>query len=135
MIYKPFFLIVMFALFIGVNNTSAQCECIGDIETAVADVMATSFCDDDGLWEAPHALEVHLKKLQNWCGDKKKPLKSKVPNIVEGMLETIDEAFAGEGYPNPLNPDETIWIHIPAPPCATGALTTLQGLLLNGCPE
>lgn len=139
MIYKSLSIFTLFVLLIGTNTTYAQdepcdcaCDCIEAIETAVADVMATSGCDADLLWEAPHALEVHLKKLQNWCGPKEKPLKSKIPNIVEGMLGTIEDAYAGEYYTD-LD-GNVVWTEIPAPDCAISALDALKDLLENGCP-
>ena len=125
-------LVDAFTLMIGIGNVKAQCECIDDIATAVEAVMATDACDADMLWEAPHSLEVHLKKLQNWCGDMNKPLKSKVPNIVEGMLETIQEAYEGEIYVDPLTGTEIV-VHVPAPECAIPALQALENLLM-ACP-
>ncbi|WP_340113929.1 hypothetical protein [Maribellus mangrovi] len=132
MFYKTFMLVVAFSLMIGLGNAKAQCECIDDIATAVEEVMATDACDAEMMWEAPHALEVHLKKLQNWCGDQHKPLKSKVPNIVAGMLETIQDAYEGEVYVDPLTGMEIV-VHIPAPECAIPALQALEDLL-TACP-
>lgn len=135
MIYKSLGFLMMFVLMMGTSKIHAQedpCVCVAEIETAVGAVMATSGCDADMLWEAPHALEVHLKKLQNWCGAQEKPLKSKVPNIVEGMLETIEDAIAGESFVDPLS-GETIWLNLPAPECALEALNSLQWVLENGC--
>ena len=138
MIYKSLGLLMMFVLMMGTGKTFAQeescncaCDCITEIELAVSDVMETSGCAGM-MWEAPHALEVHLKKLQNWCGPQDKPLKSKIPNIAEGMLETIEDAFTGESYVDPLT-GETIWIQMPAPECAWDALNSLQWILENGC--
>ena len=95
MFYKTLIL-VSFAIFFGMNTALAQeepCICIDEISAAVENVMATSGCDEAMLWEAPKALQVHLAKLQNWCGAQNKPLKSKIPNIVEGMLETSMDFF------------------------------------------
>lgn len=125
----------MLVFLLSANQSKAQndvCGCIDEISAAVDEVMATSGCDDGMMWEAPHALEVHLAKLENWCGPKNKPLKSKVPNIVEGMLETIEEAIEGEMYVNPLTGEE-IWTEMPAPGCAMEKLSALQSLLENGC--
>ena len=140
MIYKIFTLTVMFILALGVNQSKAQdepcncpCDCIDAITDAVNAVMETSWCDADQLWEAPHSLEVQLKKLQNWCGGQNKPLKSKIPNIVQAMLEIIEDAYAGESYTDPLS-GEVIVVSIPAPDCAMPALEALQSLLEDGCP-
>jgi hypothetical protein len=134
MIYKTLFL-VSFAIFFGMNTSLAQeepCNCIDEISAAVENVMATSGCDEATLWEAPKALKVHLAKLQNWCGVQNKPLKSKIPNIVEGMLETIQDAYAGEFFTDPIS-GEVIVIQEPAPECALEALAALEIILLNGC--
>jgi len=140
MIYKPLSLLTLLVFLLGTNVSFAQeepcdcaCDCIGAIEEAVTEVMSTSGCDEDLLWEAPHALEVHLKKLQNWCGPKDKPLKSKVPNIVQGMLETIEDAYAGESYLDPIT-GLSVVVHVPAPDCALPALGALEDLLELGCP-
>lgn len=134
MIYKTLSLVVMFVLAVGINKSVAQaepCPCIDDIASAVDAVMQTSGCEET-LWEAPHALEVHLAKLQNWCSaEPTKPLKSKELNIVEAMLETIQDAYEGESIP--VLDGEPIWIHIPAPDCALEALTALEDVLVNGC--
>jgi|GEM_PF-6366947 len=133
MIYKTLSL-VMFTMFFGMNISTAQvgpCSCIDEITVAVDNVMATTGCDEGLLWEAPNALKVHLEKLQNWCGDQNKPLKSKVPNIVEGMLETIQDAYEGETFTDPLT-GEVFVIHYPAPECALEALGALEDILL-GC--
>ena len=135
MIYKSLSFLVLLVFLMGANQIKAQedvCACIDEVSAAVDAVMANSGCDTDGLWEAPHALEVHLKKLQNWCGPQDKPLKSKVPNIVEGMLETIQEAIDGEYIEDPLT-GEVIWIQVPAPDCALDALSNLESLLMYGC--
>ena len=134
MIYKTLILL-LFAIFFGMSTGLAQtepCNCINEISAAVENVMATSGCDEEMLWEAPKSLKVHLAMLQNWCGEKKKPLKSKIPNIVNGMLETIQDAYNGEFSTDPLT-GEVIVIQLPAPDCALEALTALESILLNGC--
>jgi len=135
MIYKPVFLVVMFVLFIGMNRSNAQtvpCDCLTDIQDAVAVVMALDGCDADGLWEAPKSLTVHLAKLENWCaeGGGVKPWKSKIPNIFEGMLETIADARDGESYTDEFGNE--VVVNIPAPGLALEALNDLE-TLLNGC--
>lgn len=132
MIYKNFALL-MLTMFFGVNISTAQaesCNSIVEIEAAVAAVMETSGCDDAMLWEAPNALNVHLAKLQNWCGNQRKPLKSKVPNIVQGMLETIQDAYEGEYFTDPIS-GELVVVQMPAPDCALEALGQLEELLLG----
>jgi hypothetical protein len=133
MIYKTLSLL-MFTMFFGMNISTAQegpCSCIDEIVVAVDNVMATTGCDEALLWEAPYALKVHLEKLQNWCGDQNKPLKSKIPNIVEGMLETIQDAYAGEYFTDILTGE--LWvISYPAPECAWEALAALEDILM-GC--
>jgi hypothetical protein len=133
MIYKTFTLAVFTMLF-GLNISTAQvgaCDYISEIAVAVDNVMATTGCDEEMLWEAPYALKVHLEKLQNWCGEQTKPLKSKVPNIVEGMLGTIQDAYEGEFFTDPLSGE--VWvISYPAPECAWEALGALEDIL-KGC--
>ena len=134
MIYKTLIL-VSFAIFFGMNTALAQeepCICIDEISAAVENVMATSGCDEAMSWGAPKALQVHLAKLQNWCGAQNKPLKSKIPNIVEGMLETIQDAYVGEFFTDPLSGDVSV-VQEPAPECALEALAALESILLNGC--
>lgn len=127
MIYKTILFVAAFTLFFGVNKSNAQCDCIEDITLAVQAVMAEDLID--GVWEAPHALEVHLAKLDNWCDKKVKPLKSKVPNIIEGMLGTISEAYEYDiivGYDDLGAPiTETVI----APQSAVDALDALATLL------
>ena len=128
MIYKTLCLLVMFTLFLGVNKSNAQCDCIEDISAAVEAVMGTSGCDGPGEWKAPKSLEVHLAKLENWCDNGGvKPWKSKVPNIVQAMLEVIEDAYEGE-----WNEDLQEWDEIPAPECAWDELDALISALACG---
>jgi len=131
-------LTMVFVLAFGIDTINAQdkhcqcpCDCIKLVEDAVKAVMETSYCDLYGFWKIPDDLDVHLKKLQNWCETVDVSLKSDFPDSVDDMLETIHYAIEGKSYT--LN-DVTFVVQEPAPDCAIEALLHLQTLLLYGCP-
>ena len=123
MIYKTLTLVVMFILFLGVNNSNAQVT-FCDIEEAVGDVYEAA----DGVdWNVGNGLNVHLAKLDDWCPGPGK--KSKIPNILEGMEETVLCALAGEeeiidGLP--------VWVDTPE---EVKVALEILGALLEGAQE
>ena len=88
---------MVFALFIGVNNTSAQspCDCLDAIDAAISAVESPAFdeCEfvDDYDWKVPPSLRKNLAKARRSC--KNNP--PAVENILRGMIETIDETLLG----------------------------------------
>ncbi len=139
MILKSLMLIMVFILAFEINTCPAKekpyrcpCDCIDLVADAVDVIMATSFCDLYGRWEAPDELKDQLENLQNWCSAENKPLKSNATEMVEDMLETIHKTIVGESHT--LN-GKTVVVKEPAPDCAIEALLNLQSLLLYGCPK
>jgi len=130
---------MVFILAFGINTSSAKdepykcpCNCIDLVERSVDDVLEISYCDFNGKWEAPEDLINQLEDLKNWCNTSLKPVKSKSPEKIELMLETIYLAIVGESTEIE---GETVEISEPAPDCAVEALLNLQNLLLYGCPK
>ncbi len=138
MVSKSLMLVILFVIAFGIDTNNAKdksyrcpCECIELLTGAYDAIMEVSYCDFQGVWEAPQGLKDQFEDLQNWCSKRNKPLKSKTPEIIEEMLETINKAIVGESQT--IN-GKTIVINDPAPDCAIEALLNLQNLLLYGCP-
>lgn len=61
--YKTLSLVVMFVLFLGLNESKAQCDCIDEISAAVEAVVNA---EADG-WVTPFALTNLVAKLEYLC--------------------------------------------------------------------
>ena len=138
MIYKSLMLSMVFILAFGINTGAAKdepykciCNCTELVSKSVDAVLEISNCDFYGQWKAPEDLIDQLENLQNWCTNSRKPVKSKSPDLIDDMLETIYLTIMGESYE--VN-GKTEVISEPAPDCAIEALLNLQNLLLYGCP-
>ncbi len=129
--YKPFFLVVMFALFIGVNGTSAQDECtaLDNVSTALTTLQtATADCQLETGWQVPPSFANHIAKAMEYCESRPngKTMK-KVYNSLQGLDEAITEAINGEpSYL--LDGILDLWSDPvpPAPECAIDALGVFQ---------
>ena len=130
---------MVFILAFGIITSSAKdepykcpCNCIDLVAKSVDEVLEISYCDFNGKWEAPEELKNQLEEFQNWCTSSVKPGKSKSPEKIGLMLETIYLAIVGDSEEID---GETVEISEPAPDCAVEALLNLQNLLLYGCPK
>lgn len=133
MIYKTLSFFVMFALFLGLNQSNAQepdCAVLDGLESAIiAADDALAVCQEETGWQFPPSFYNHIEKAQEYCDHRKNgKMIQKTYNSLQGLDEAISEALSGEdGYWIPVDLVE-IWIEPvpPAPDCATAVLVSLQ---------
>lgn len=136
MIYKPFALLLMLALFTGVNTVSAEdegpCEKLELIEEAIrAADLATAACQMTTGWHFPLSFYNHIQKAQDYCTFRKNgKMSKKTMNSLNGLLEAIQESIDGiDGYWTADLPG--LWIDpVPsAPECAIPVLEELKNVV------